>query len=84
MIKKKVRKERLHDIVGVRFQAHPGMIWHYKALPGKVHLGQALVVENHKGTSVCFAVQINAKTTQELYNEGVTELKWVRQKVAPL
>jgi hypothetical protein len=72
------------DLVGVRFSNDPGNIFTYKARRGAVFKGQELVVDNHRGTCVCIAVQINATNPGELAQRGITELKWLRRKVVML
>lgn len=95
-MKKKVKRAKKDfQWCGVRFINGDNLatVYTYKVRAGvKLHLGQELVVRNHRGVSIVVVVAIGVEPGEFLWNVNTDaprraedmNWKWLREKVAPL
>ena len=95
MVKTKVKKEKRNfQWCGVRFihGENLGTVYSYKVRKGvKLHLGQELVVRNHRGTSIVVVVAVNEEpnlpySINQDYQRKPEDMnwKWISEKVSKL
>lgn len=80
-MKKAKKMAEKFTTIGVRFDQDPARVWTYKIKARyKVRRGDALVVTNDRGTSVCFVVRVDPKPVM---NPSI-EYKWIKHRVAEI